>query len=144
MTFIAARAATDLSLFHVIANVCLTAIGVQGNFGPLQHLQKLSLVDVNAFESLVQCGEPSFVRKYLIKALRQLFLVPALRATCERLQISVELPDLATHVLDILAIFHARSTGSALSGLRIYQYRIRAVVPTAEAVWSDNDGAGTG
>lgn len=48
--FIAARAATDLSFFHVVADVCFTAIGVQWDVRALQHFEKLDLVFVNTFE----------------------------------------------------------------------------------------------
>jgi hypothetical protein len=66
-----AGAAADFTLFHVFTDIALAAVGVQGDFGALEHQQQLGIVLIQALEQLIERLAASFLAKHSIEALRQ-------------------------------------------------------------------------
>src|SRR6202030_4500205 len=68
---IAAGAAADLSLGDLAADVVLGAIGVERDFGPVEHHQQLGLIGVEPREQAVEGDEAGLMRKDTLEACRQ-------------------------------------------------------------------------
>ena len=66
-----ASAAADFAFLHVVTDIALTAVGVQGHFGALEHQQQLGFVLMQAFEQLIEGLVACFLGEQRIKALRQ-------------------------------------------------------------------------
>ena len=67
-TGIAACAAADLALGHLTADVVLRTVGVERDFGSLEHHQQLGLVGVEASEQPVEGDEAGAAREDAVEA----------------------------------------------------------------------------
>src|ERR1700687_2611515 len=96
-TDIAAGAGTDLAPGDVAADVVLRSVGVQRDFGSVEHHQQLGLVGVEPREQAVEGDGAGLAREDAIEPRPQHGLSPLDRKAAVGLEISIELPDQLTH-----------------------------------------------
>jgi hypothetical protein len=89
---IAAGAAGNFAPCDVTTNVVLRAIGVQRNFGTLEHLEQLRLVGMKPCEQAVEGDEAGFVGEDAIELDFQISLALGGGRAPVGLEITVELP----------------------------------------------------
>ena len=91
----AAGAAADLASGDVTADVVFRSVGVQGDFGALQHHQQFGLVGVKPHQQAIEGDEAGLLHEAAIEPRLQRCL--AFRGGSETigLEVGVEIPDLA-------------------------------------------------
>src|ERR1017187_1774197 len=99
-----AGAAADLTFFHVVTDISLASVGVQGDFGALEHQQQLGFVLMQAPQQLIERLVACFLAEQDIKALRQGALGLVAGTALVLFQIRVQLPQLAAHRSDVFAV----------------------------------------
>src|SRR5207237_986237 len=97
---LAPRAPADLPLLHVVPKMALAPIGVQRDLGPLQHPQQSRPVRPHPLEHSIDAGKAGPLPTQRVEAGLEFPAPRRLGALAIRLEILVELPDLAPHRLD--------------------------------------------
>src|SRR5215207_9151283 len=92
-TGVASCAAADLAFGDLAADVVLRTVGVQRDFGPIEHHEQLALVGMEASEQAVEGDEAGAAREDAIEASSQNGLAPLGRMKAIGLEIAVEPPD---------------------------------------------------
>src|ERR1700738_5499067 len=119
-TQLPARPATALLLFHVIANIALTAIRVQWDLRSLQHQEQLGLVQVNAPEQTVECRVSGLLGEDRVKARLQVALACEGGTPLVLLEVRVQRPDPAAHTGNILTVLIIQRQQLVNQALRVY------------------------
>src|SRR3954454_11383427 len=96
---VAVRATADLTLGHLTADVVFRAVGVQGDFGAVEHHQQLELVGVQPLEQSIKYGKAGAAAEDAIKTRSQLAPPAGRRVELVGLQVGIEPPDQLTHIL---------------------------------------------
>jgi hypothetical protein len=104
-TEVTARAAADLAPGYLSANVIFRSIGVERDFGTVEHHQQLGLVFVQPFEQTVERDEAGLKRKDAVESRLQDCLASLGRAATVGFQSAVVLPDQVTDVALGRAVF---------------------------------------
>ena len=98
-TQVAACPGADLAACDLAADIVLRTIGVQRDFGPLQHHQQLCLVGVQARQKAIQGGKAGAAAEDAVEPCPQRETTAFVRIGLVRLEISVEVPDQFPHLL---------------------------------------------
>src|SRR5262249_5630960 len=104
-TDVAARAAADLAPGYLSANVIFRSIGVERDFGTLEHHQQLGLVFVQPFEQTIERDETGLKREDGVEPGLQDRLASLGRTATVGLQSAVVLPDQLSDVALGRAVF---------------------------------------
>jgi hypothetical protein len=90
---VTAGAAAELSPGDVTADVVFRSVGMQRNFGPLEHHQQFGLVGMEPGEQAVEGDEAGLAREDAVELRLQLSLALWGGSATIGLEIGVELPD---------------------------------------------------
>ena len=96
-TAIASGTARDFSPCDVTTNVVLGAVGVQRNFGALEHLEQFRLVGMKPCEQAIERDEAGLAGEDAIELGFQIGLALRRGRTTVDLEIAIELPDGGAH-----------------------------------------------
>ena len=92
-THVTARAAADVAPGHLAADVIFRSIGMEGDFGAVEHHQQLGLLRVQPGEETVERDEPCLQGEDAIKPRSQDGLASLIWTVAVSLESAIVLPD---------------------------------------------------